>query len=56
VAIQVLINSRYTSASDKTEEEIIFWEGTADGPAKLRNLEDGKIFVSYKPNKIMPGI
>ena len=33
---------RYTSAADQTEEELMFWEGIADGPAKLTNLEDGK--------------
>ena len=42
VVIQFFDTSRYTSASDKTEEEIMFWEGTADGPAKLTYLEDGR--------------
>ena len=47
VIIQVFNNSRYTSESDKTEEEIMFWEGTADGPAKLTNLEDGKFRIQF---------
>ena len=40
--IYIIGQFRYTSAVDKTEEELMFWEGIAEGPAKLTNLEDGE--------------